>query len=245
MHFIFGNYGNNTIALIQWAWVNRLSSVTVLHVDTNWGAAIWQQRVTDGQALAKKYHFDFITLKPIQDFSSLILDRKAFPTAKFQWCPTFLKALPFLSWLDENDPAALSTILLGSTRQDSATKANLPEFVEEHEHYNDRKVWYPLCHISEEERNQLIIDAGFSVLPHRSLECLPCIHSQLVDLKHLDTEQLARVSQLENTLKDNWFQGRYPKQSITALYQRAQNIEDSSIHQPIEMGCGSFYVCGE
>lgn len=243
MHFIFGNYGNNTIALLQWIKDNNLNPVTVVNVDTGWGAASWQERVMQGQELAKRYEFAVITLTPSHKFEDLVRDRHSFPNMKYQWCPTFLKALPFLTWLDEVDPTCEGIIVLGSRRVDFKTRQNLPEFIEESEHYNQRTVWYPLFQYSTELRDQLIKQAGFAVLNHRSLECNPCIHSLLTDFNFLEPEKIQQIGILEQEINQTMFHSRYSNIPIAKLC--LENEYNHKSGEDIDMGCGSFYACGE
>jgi hypothetical protein len=245
MYFIFGNYGDNTIAVIQWAFSQKLTPLTVINVDTKWGATLWQDRVEQGQILARRYGFDTMTLTPSFGFQDLVLDRKSFPTAKYQWCPTFLKALPLLSWLEEHDPQAIGILLLGSRRLDSRARYHLPEFIEESEHYGGRHVWYPLFNSSQEERDQLIKQAGFEVLNQRSLECAPCIHSSLNEIKRLDATKVEQVNQLEGAIKQCMFQSRYPEQPITKLVLEGAGSNGLNSFELSDGGCGSWYVCGE
>lgn len=236
-YFIFGNYGDNTIAVMQWAYEQNFSDVTVIHTLTGWMANTWNERIAQGQQRAKEYDFNVVTLQPVADFSSLIRDRKSFPNSKFQWCPSFLKALPFLNWLDEVDPQCEATILLGSRQADSEKRQNLTEFIEESEHYGERKIWHPLYNYSKIQRDNLITKANFSILNHRSLECHPCIHSSLSEIKNLDQESILRLSNLEKEINDNMFE-----MPIQKLINEAQVTNDKKI---VDLGCGANFVCGE
>jgi 3'-phosphoadenosine 5'-phosphosulfate sulfotransferase (PAPS reductase)/FAD synthetase len=227
MHIIFGNYGNNTIALLQWCCLQGLVDVHVININTGWSEKNWGQRVLCAQKLAKKYNFIPITLKPQADFSSLVIDRQQFPSTKFQWCAGFLKGLPLLAWADEVDPGCEAIILMGSRRQDSRLRADLPEFIEQSEHFGGRKVWYPLFDHSDQQRNELITAAGFEVLEHRSLECNPCIH----DFSLLTDYSAQRCTQLEKLLKQSMLDG-----------SKHLNLSGLEI---FDMGCGSIYGCGE
>lgn len=247
MYIIFGNFGNNTIAAIQWAYNTQLKAVTVVHVETGWSASSWSKRVQKGQALAKKYHFHTQTLYPNNDFSNLVKDRKSFPNTKYQWCPTFLKALPLLTWLDAIDDRAQATIILGSRRADSRARLQLPTFIEESEYYGDRKVWYPLCLLSDLERDALIVQAGFKVLKHRSLECDPCIHSGYNDFIRLEQEKIRRIDLLERELNQTMFHAKFPHKTITQLVSLAEESDatcDASLEN-FDLGCGSHFACGE
>lgn len=249
MYVIFGNYGNNTIALIQWAKENNLEQVSVVHSDTGWSAPSWLQRIETGQQLAQAYSFQTITLQSQKTFPDLIKERNAFPTKKFQWCTSFLKALPFVTWLDEQDPNCEATILLGSRRCDSRARANLPEFIVESEHYNERKVWYPLYAHDHVMRNDLIKRSGLELLTHRSLECDPCIHNSASDFNRLSTTKIAQIAELEKICKQTMFtlcdnKNSNSISSVVDFYKNRSENPDKAL-ESFDMGCGSHYVCGE
>ncbi|MGB6976204.1 MAG: phosphoadenosine phosphosulfate reductase family protein [Gammaproteobacteria bacterium] len=250
MHIIFGNYGNNSIALIQWAYENKLTEVSVVHVETGWAAQEWAEQVQRGQTLARRYGFTPITLAAPATFQQLVLDRGRFPSHKFQWCAGFLKGLPLIEWLDEVDASATATILLGSRRADSRARMQLPEFIESSEHFGERRIWHPLFKQDDLTRNALIQRAGIEVLAHRSLECDPCIHSQIGDLQRLSLGTCQRVANLEKQVQQPLF--------APETFGNAQNIEQAVVwakQQPrmtdthslekFDLGCGAFFACGE
>ena len=53
MHVLFCSYGNDSIALIQWAHERRLEDVVCLYSDTGWSASWWPDRVIEGEKLAR------------------------------------------------------------------------------------------------------------------------------------------------------------------------------------------------
>jgi 3'-phosphoadenosine 5'-phosphosulfate sulfotransferase (PAPS reductase)/FAD synthetase len=247
IHFIFGNYGDNTIALIRWAYLNQLTDITVIHINTGWGSSRWQQRVSQGIRLVQDYGFTSQELSPSHNLSDLVRDRQSFPNAKYQWCTTFLKALPVISFLDEVDEFCQSVVLLGARRRDSRARANLPEFITESEHYGDRKVWFPLYDTSQKERDDLILATGFEVLNSPGQECFPCIHSSISELKALQPKQIKIVRALEQEITQTMFAARYPEMSIEQLRDMSLPPEEESANkmEQFDMGCGSHYVCGE
>jgi 3'-phosphoadenosine 5'-phosphosulfate sulfotransferase (PAPS reductase)/FAD synthetase len=144
MYVIHGNYGNHTVALMQWALEQNLSNVFVVSIETGWAASIWAKRVEEGEGLARSYGFNPVRLASSADFISLVKDRKEFPSQKFQWCSSFLKGLTLLEWLDKHDPNGEAIIIYGKRREDSRLNLHLQEYIEASAHHNDRKVWYPL-----------------------------------------------------------------------------------------------------
>lgn len=206
-----------------------MTDVHVIHVDTGWSGANWQEQVIQGQQLVERCGFTPVTLHPQKSFPELITERKSFPTKKFQWCTTFLKALPFLTWADEKDPGCEATVILGSRRTDSRIRQDLPEYILDSEHYNGRKVWYPLYLHLDEQRNELIRRAGLALLHHRSLECDPCIHS-LTTPKRFSSGRSHEIKELENLCG---------QKMLVSTQQHCDSLEI------FDMGCGSHYVCGE
>lgn len=228
-YYIFGNFGNNTIAAIQWAHEQQLKNVTICYVDTGWGAECWHSRVQKGNDLVRKYGFESIRLTPPKTFQEQIIDRGAFPSAKFQWCAAFLKGMAFSAWADVHDPSSQATVIMGSRRVDSRARFDLPEFDEHNEYFGGRRVWYPLYSTDDAARNKLITRAGFDVLAHRSLECLPCVHNSEIDLSQMTKADRERVSSVEKTINSRIISGPSKENSL----------------ENFDMGCGSKYGCGE
>ena len=237
-HYVIpANFGNDSIALIQWAFEQKLAPLTVTYVETGWAAPEWAKRVERCQAWVKSLGFTFVLLKPKADFPALVREQNGFPTRKFQWCAGFLKGLPLLAWLDqaENDPSCTATIVLAHRRTASRHKANLAEFIEESEHYGERKVWHPLFAHSLEARDQLIQRAGFEILKHRSLECDPCVNSDACDVTRMSNDTLAKMHALETEMNQ--------KMLDPEAYKPTKNVMTNS-NELFEMGCGTPYGCG-
>ena len=249
MQIIFGNYGNNTIALIQWAHLHQKNNVYVVHVETGFAASEWQTQVKKGQALAKRYHFNAIALQANPGLPEMILDRKRFPSSQFQWCVSFLKGLPFLQWLDQMDSSCEAEIWLPSRRADSRARVHLPEAIENSDYYGGRKVVYPLSRIDHHERDALVANSGLELLTHRSLECDPCIHSQLTDFSRLSEDTISRVAALECQLQRPMFNAKHfnGNEGIRTVVKWAhlQNKELENNLETYDMGCGAVYACGE
>ena len=248
---LISNYGNDSIALIQWAFHQKLENVTLLSVDTGWAAPGWHDRVARAQTWAQGLGFKTQHLKAKRGFAELMRMRGNFPTPTLQWCAGFLKGLPILDWLDspEGDPYFTSTILLAHRRDSSPQRRDLPERVPSSEHYHDRALWHPLCHHTREDRDQLIALTPFPLLPHRSLECDPCINSTHNDWLRLAPESIAQTVKIEHALGQRLFEYSKPHtqldQAIQALQSQGQRWEPEENSDIVEMGCGSWFGCGE
>lgn len=243
MYIINGNYGNPTIALLQWAYENALPAVTVLSVDTGWAATAWNVWMEQVQDYARACDFSSKVTKSRVDFANLVRDRQNFPTQKFQWCAGILKGLPLLDYLDSIDPQCEATILMGKRQLDLLHYGELPEFIEESDHFGGRRVWHPLRLSDDATFYALIKRAGFAPLPHRSLECDPCIHNTVRDFQRLSEQDVLKLQSLEKEMGRSMFE-----LPIENIQQQAKTSVDSSlqnIQQAFYKSCGSPFGCGE
>jgi hypothetical protein len=110
-----------------------------------------------------------------------------------------LKIAPSIKWLEEIDPQSTSIQLIGVRREKSANRAAFPEFGVD---LQGRTVWAPLVAHTEVMRNELLGRAGVAPLPHRSMECFPCINSNRQDLRELakDSARVEEIAELETSL---------------------------------------------
>lgn len=253
-YVIVGNYGNDTIALIQWAGEQSLAPVTIVSVDTGWATADWNEEVAKREAWAKAQGHLVVRLVSPVSFPELIQKRGHFPNTKFQWCADVLKGAPILQWLDQYDPKAEVTLLLGHRKASSQSKEDLSADVFESEVWGDRKVHYPLVNFSTEQRNELVQRAGFKLLTHRSLECMLCVNSNSAELAELNSDVIAQVQMLERSVGKPMFEtlgDALEDSQIEKVIKRAKNICDLPIGRSSDrsdvlenMGCGDFYGCG-
>lgn len=245
---IFGNYGDNTIALIQWAH-ERQKKPVVVHVETGWAALTWVQRVQQGQALAQQYGFEIIGLVANPTFPEMVVDRGRFPSQKFQWCASFLKGLTFLQWADQVDSGCEAEIWLPSRRADSRARARLPKTIMTSDHFGGRKVVYPLCEYNNQSRDALIERAGFTPLYHRSLECEPCVHSNVADFQRMDDQSITRAAELEEVIEKPLYEpGRFGGRvgiKVVIEWAKGQPKQEETTLEALDMGCGASYGCGE
>jgi len=170
--------------------------VIVVYIDTGWAAPTWEQRVVEGETLAKSYGFETHRIKSM-GFEELVRHKKAFPANGRQFCTMHLKGLPFLHWIDEEDTDNEFIICIGKRRAESKKRESTQEFIESSEYHGGRTVWHPLYKHTDDERNSLVTQTGLSILPHRSQECSPCVNANRSDFLLLDKEQVERVNSLE------------------------------------------------
>jgi 3'-phosphoadenosine 5'-phosphosulfate sulfotransferase (PAPS reductase)/FAD synthetase len=200
-YLLRASYGNDSVALIQWAHERKLKDVSVLFSDTGWAAPWWEPRVAQMEFWADLLGFDTVRI-PSVGLEQLVRNRKGWPRQGIQFCTTELKILPALKWMDEHDPFGLATVVVGIRREESANRRSFPEYVESSPDNDGRAMWAPLVDYSEADRNALLARAGVEPLPHRSMECFPCINSNRADLRELakHPQRIAEIEAIERSL---------------------------------------------
>ena len=222
------NYGDESIALTQWAFESHLLA-TVVYIDTGFQAQGWQKRVKLGEAHAKACGFETVKILSAISFRDAVIGRKAFPCSKFQWCTALLKGLPFLDWLEKRDLKGESIILLAKRKAASKAHMDLSEWIEFCEYHNDRTVWHPLIDMDDKVRDALLSRAHFAPLGHRSLECEPCVNATPADFKRMSPQDKARLKDLEKTIQ---------------IAFQAPSEEPTQYLDLFYRGCGNHFGCG-
>jgi 3'-phosphoadenosine 5'-phosphosulfate sulfotransferase (PAPS reductase)/FAD synthetase len=131
---------------------------------------------------------------------NLVTRKKGWPRNGMAFCSYELKIKPAMEWLEKIDPEKNATCLVGVRREESAKRAQWPEWVEESENHGGRSLHSPLVRYTERERDELIIRAGFDVLPHRSMECYPCVNASKADIRMLDSKRIDYIESVEISL---------------------------------------------
>lgn len=195
---IFASMGNDSIALIQWCINKGLTDVTVAYSNTGWAAPFWQERVERAAEYVMQNGYDFVEIQS-EGMEALVRRKKGFPAGgrMAQFCTTYLKIEPALDWLESIDPDKNVSCITGVRREESRERSTAPEHIIYSERHGGRELWQPLVRVLEPERNALIEQAGFEVLPHRSAECFPCINANIDDLRALDESSIKRLEKLE------------------------------------------------
>lgn len=179
---IFASYGNDSVALIQWAREKGLKNVAVVYSDTGWAAEHWPARVDAGEQWAQSLGFSTYrtTAEGGGGFLALVDRKSAWPRGgggKYQFCTGTLKELPAVQWLEEHDPDGLAVCMVGIRRVESANRANFPEWTEESPKHGGRQLWAPLVRHFDLERNDLLKRTPLPWLRGRSQECSPCVNA--------------------------------------------------------------------
>lgn len=240
---IRSQYGDESIALVQWAYEaglqNLVQNVEVVTIDTGFAASSWAERVKQGEQHAKDCGFKTRNLISPISFADAVKGRGEFPSVEFQWCSALLKGLPFLDWLDTWDPNCQAIILMAKRKSAALAHLNLTEWIENCEYHNNRTLWHPLINLETQERDALLDRAKFTPLHHRSLECDPCVHSTKADLARLNKQDIQKVKMLEEAIQS----------PILQLIHQAKKEDVNSVVEETYLdlfyrGCGNHFGCG-
>jgi len=196
---IRSSYGNDSVALIQWAHEQQLDGVTVLYSDTGWARRWWQtERVPQLEEWVRSLGFTAARTKS-PGMERIVRDHKGWPMRLAQFCTTELKIRPSMAWLEENDPDRRAVILVGLRREESEHRKNAPHYRLNSPNDGRRTMIAPLVEMNEAERNDLLARAGVEPLAHRSEECR-CINSSKADIRRYDEADIAEIERIETEL---------------------------------------------
>lgn len=202
-YVIKSSYGNDSIALIQWMheYRQRVRSnlkVVVVYNDTGWSSSWWEGRVVKGEKMARSYGFETDRTTSI-GMEALVMNKRGWPTSQDRFCTQVLKIQPYLAWMAYHDPNCQATSVCGVRREESFNRAGWPEWVESNPMEDGRKTWSPLVYHTKEERDTLIVRAGWIPLSHRSRECR-CVLANREDLKMWSEEDVSDIERVEDRM---------------------------------------------
>lgn len=242
------SYGNDSKAMIQWAFEHGIKDACVVYCDTGLAAPGWDEQVGIGEALAKQCGFQTVRLESM-GMEALVRMKSGFPMHGRQFCTAWLKGLPFLQWIDEADPERKSVVMIGKRREESEDRKDIAEFIDASEYHGERKVWHPLFMHSDIERNALLNRAGVEILPHRSDECSPCVNANRGDLRRLSGRQIGRLASLEKETGQPMFReakhgGAYGIEEVVKWAKYSNGQYKPGQDDLFEIGCGSPFGCG-
>lgn len=244
-YVISASYGNDSIAMVQWAYERGLRDVTVAYCETGWAAPAWAARVEKGEAFARRCGFSTVRCVAEVGMPGLVRAKKGFPSNQHQWCTGFLKGAPFLDWIESADPECKAVVMIGKRRAESRKRANTPEIIGSSDYHGGRKVWHPLVYHTTEERDALLERAGFAALTHRSLECSPCVNANRSDFLALSPGEVERVNDLEVELGKPMFRPkRFGAVGIHGVMAWAKHGRNRGNFEEKDRDCGGLFGCG-
>jgi len=227
MNIIFGSGGNDSVALFEVAIELGLKDLHVAYSNTGWSADWWAARISKWKANIEKNGGAFHEIKS-EGMEALIFRKKAWPTNGMHFCSYELKIKPAMEWLDVFDPDREATCLVGIRREESSKRSKWPEWVEESPNHGGRSLHAPMVRFTESRRNAYILRSGFDVLPHRSMECFPCVDANISDLRLLDENRIAMIEDIETRM------GHTAKGSPRTMFRPAKKQGATGIRQVIE-----------
>jgi hypothetical protein len=249
MNVISSSYGNDSIALIQYAYECGMKNVVVAYCDTGWSAPNWHERVEKGEALARKYGFTVVRIQSM-GMEELCRMKMGFPGNAQQFCTAHLKGIPFLTWLDDYDTECRAVVLIGKRRAESRARAETPEFIENSDYHGGRTIWHPLYKHTNEARDVLCKRSGLELLAHRSQECSPCVNANRADFNLLTKEQIERVNSLEVEIGKTMYRpkrfgamGIYGVMAWAKYGHKNKRVNSEYPDLLADEGCGSPFGC--
>lgn len=199
---LFTSWGNDSIAAAQLMHeygLPRQRRCVALFSDTGWAEPLWLARVAEAERWAQSLGFETHRTQSL-GFPDLARKRKTFPRGLMQFCTGELKIEPAKRWLEHNDPERIAIAVNGVRRAESLRRATTPVFVPISDSHGGRSLWSPLAEFNDESRNALIERTPFELLPHRSMECSPCIFSSRADLRNVSEERAQEIEALESEI---------------------------------------------
>lgn len=244
MHVISSSAGNDSVAMIQWAIENKVKDLHVVFSDTGWLAPGWIQRVERIHGWAESNGIKTHIIKSI-GMEELVRIKKGFPGNAQQFCTAHLKGVPFLEWIDEADAEYRAVVMVGKRRAESQDRAFTPEYINSSEYHGGRKLWHPLFLHTDEQRNELLQRAGFEPLPHRSMECNPCVNANRADFLRLTPGEIQRVNDLEVEIGKPMFRPkRFGALGIYGVIAWAKDGRDRGDIDEENAQCAGLFGCG-
>ena len=204
-YVIFASYGNDSIALIQWAHEHRLQDVHIAYSNTGWAADWWLTRLEKGEAWVRSLGFTPHRIVS-EGMEALVTRKKAWPRGgggKYQFCTAALKKEPAQAWLAVHDSDGDATCMVGVRREESENRRNAPEWVTASEDHGGRELWQPLVRHTAAERDVLALKSPLPLLPFRSKECYPCVNARKPELRQLDDATRFKVWRIEQAAGTN------------------------------------------
>jgi 3'-phosphoadenosine 5'-phosphosulfate sulfotransferase (PAPS reductase)/FAD synthetase len=244
MNVISSSAGNDSLEMIQWAIEQKLPDVHVVFCDTGWSAPGWMVRVEKVHAYAKANGMQAHIVQSL-GMQELVRMKKGFPGNAQQFCTAHLKGVPFLEWIDEEDKDCTAIVMVGKRRAESEARKNTPEYIYDSEYHGGRTLWHPLYLHTDAERNALIERSGFEPLPHRSLECNPCVNANRQDFLRLTPGEIERVNDLEVEIGKPMFRPkRFSALGIYGVIAWAKDGRDRGDFSEEDAQCASLFGCG-
>ncbi len=196
-YLVASSMGNDSIALIQYMHESHKGDFGIVYNDTGWARGDWPERVVK----VSSWCFDngvtmYITKS--EGMEALVRRKKGWPmpASNMQFCTNELKEKPTLDLFSKIDTDGDLIIVTGRRREESTNRSKLSAWQYESVKHGGRDVFNPLVSYNETQRNHLVSEFGFDILPHQSMECYPCVCANKTDLGAMSLSE-KRVLEIE------------------------------------------------
>lgn len=196
MNIIFTSGGNDSVALLQWAFESKLKNIVAAYSNTQWASKEWKPRIESVKKWVEDSGAKFVEIES-EGFANLVRRKKAFPANGMGFCSYELKIKPAMEWLEVFDPEKKAVCYTGVMRIESDNRRDWPEVKLESPNHGGRTLKSPLACMTLAQRNEILKRSGFEILKHRSKECSPCINATIKDIQQVDEADLIKVVNLE------------------------------------------------
>ncbi len=240
-NYIFSSGGNDSIALMRWVAKNKPKDKNyVIYSNTNWAIEWWADRVKRIKKYANSHNLEFVELFS-EGMEAMVRRKKGWPMAasKMQFCTEELKVKPAREWMIKQDPEMDAICYTGIRREESQNRENAPAFIEMSERHGGRKLYCPLVEMLAPERNELVKEAGFEILPHSSMECFPCVNSNRSNFRLL-AQYPDRVDYIANIEKEMGFTSKNNPRVMFRPYRHMGAIGIKAVIDWASCGKGKY-----
>ena len=193
--------GNDSVAMLQW-FVNNMKHLEgdkfyAVYANTGWAISWWAERIKFVAEFCERNGIEFVEVTS-SGMEQLIRKKGIYPNRLQKWCTEELKIKPIAHWKKHNKFTPYnSRMILGVRAEESPKRANTIPWGE----VQGFETWYPLALYTEAQRNELVKQAGFEILPHRSCECSPCIFERnKAGISRIEPERIELIANLETDL---------------------------------------------
>jgi aryl carrier-like protein len=196
--------GNDSIAMLQWVIENREhfpdEEFQALYVNTGWAISWWADRMLKVRDFCTANDIKYNETGADLGFEELVRKKGIFPNRMQKYCTFELKVKPSVKWRKENKMTPKNTQILTGVRADESARRSKYTSTDILDGYDTVN---PIVYLSDDERNELVIRAGFKVLPHRSCECHPCIYEASKEkLRNIEPDRVELIANLEKDISD-------------------------------------------
>lgn len=205
MYFVACSGGNDSVALIQFM-LEQGEPLHVVYNNTKWAHKSWALRMSLIEQWVRDNGHEY-TETHSEGMEKMVRRKGGWPkpSSDMQFCTGILKEQPSAMLYDLLDPEKNWIVCTGRRREESRNRADLPDYLADSEKHGGRDVWNPLYKHTAQQRDELIKRTPFTVLPHSSLECYPCINANKGSglLANLEEDRIQHIENFELSLGRN------------------------------------------